>query len=135
MFNKKSTSLIKLILTKNKSIKTNKKEKNIINETILSPQELLSLPNKQQFSINGVECSIIFEDSIPENIIKNYHILLNDISAKLVNGYTLKENQLLKNICAKLQTNNLNCIDLNNLSILNKISIEEYNLLKQICDE
>ena len=102
---------------------------------ILSPEELLSLENKKEFSINEVECSIIFEDSIPENIVKNYHILLNDINDKLVNGYTLEENKLLKSICAKLKTNNLAYIDLNNLSILNKISVEEYNFLKQIYSE
>lgn len=101
-------------------------------EGILSKEELLSITNKELFSINGVECSIIFEDSIPDNIVKNYHILINDINAKLVNGYTLEENKLLKSICTKLETNNLNNIDINNLSILNKISVEEYNFLKQI---
>lgn len=82
--------------------------------------------------INGVECSIIFEDSNQENIVKNYYILQNDIHAKLVNGYTLEENRMLKNICMKLQVGNIGNIDIHNISILNKISVEEYNLLKKI---
>ena len=98
----------------------------------LTLEELLELENKSEFSINGVECGIIFEDSIKENIFKNYNILLDDINAKLVNGYTLEENRLLKSICMKLNTNNLSSIDLNNLSILNKITPEEYSLLKRI---
>lgn len=99
---------------------------------ILTSEELLNSVDKHNFYINGVECSIIFEDSNQENIIKNYHILLNDIHAKLVNGFTLEENQLLKSICTKLQVSNLNYIDLNNVSILNRVSIEEYNFLKKI---
>ena len=104
-------------------------------ENILSNEELLSLTSKENFTISGVECSIIFEDSIPDNIIKNYHILLKDINAKMVNGYTLEENRLLKSICLKLNTNNLSSIDLNNLSILNKISVDEYNLLKKLTSD
>ena len=121
----------KLVSKKDVKI-TTRNEEVIKSQNILTLNELLELPNKEHFIINGVECGIIFEDSIPENIIKNYHILLNDINAKLVNGYTLEENRLLKSICTKLKTNNLNYIDLNNLSILNKISVEEYNFLKQI---
>ena len=109
--------------------KTNKEKKK---ENILTKEELLKIKDKSNFFINGVDCSIIFEDSINENIIKNYHILLNDINDKLVTGYTLDENKMLKSICIKLNTNKLNYIDLNNLSILNKISLDEYNLLKQI---
>lgn len=99
---------------------------------ILTEEELLEYNDKDNFYINGVECSIIFEDSIEENIVKNYHILLEDIEAPMVNGFTLDENKLLKNICMKLQVGNLNNIDINNVNILNKISIEEYNLLKKI---
>lgn len=110
------------------------KSKNLKNveEQILTSEELLNYENKNHFSIHGVECGIIFEDSNPENIIKNYHILLNDIHAKLVNGFTLEENHLLKSICTKLQTGNLNGIDLNNANVLNRVSIEEYNFLKKI---
>ena len=50
----------------------------------------------------------------------------------MVNGYTLDENIMLKNICEKLNTNSLLDINLDNFNILNKISIEEYNLLKKI---
>ena len=50
----------------------------------------------------------------------------------MVNGYTLKENKMLRSICMKLQVNNLACIDMSNISILNKISIEEYKLLKDV---
>lgn len=132
-----SLYIIKNINIKDHIITKQKKEIEVIEKQkkephILSKEELLSLKNKEEFTINGVECSIIFEDSINENIIKNYHILLNNIEDKLVNGYTLEENKLLKSICSKLQTTNLNYIDLNNLTILNKISVEEYNLLKQI---
>ena len=49
-----------------------------------------------------------------------------------MNGYTLKENKMLKSICLKLQVNNLRSIDLSNVSILNKISVEEYLLLKEV---
>ena len=127
-------SLKNLVL---KRIKTRKKieTKKEKQQNILSLEELLTLSNKEEFRINGVECSIIFEDSIPENIIKNYHILLNDINDKLVNGYTLEENKLLKSICTKLQVNNLKYIDIKNISILNKISVEEYNFLKQIYED
>lgn len=130
--------------TKNTSkepVITKKKKANIsilskkTNQNILTDEELLAYENKKDFAINGVDASIIFEDSIPENIIKNYHLLLNDINSKLVNGYTLEENKLLKSICIKLQTNNLNKIDIHNLSILNKISIEEYNFLKKLFQE
>ena len=132
-----SLYIIKNINIKDHIITKQKKKIEVIEKPkeephILSKEELLSLKNKEEFTINGVECSIIFEDSINENIIKNYHILLNNIEDKLVNGYTLEENKLLKSICSKLQTTNLNYIDLNNLTILNKISVEEYNLLKQI---
>ena len=112
-----------------------KKEEKVIKNSTLSPEELLQYDNKENFCINGVNCSIIFEDSIPDNIVKNYHILLNDINAKLVNGYTLEENRLLKSICTKLQVSNLSYVDINNLSILNKINVEEYNLLKQIFEK
>lgn len=117
------------ILTKKEKKSKSKKQ------TVLTNEQLLAYKNKQNFSINGVNASIIFEDSIPENIIKNYHLLLEDINNKLVNGYTLEENKLLKSICTKLETNNLNQIDINNLSILNKISIEEYNLLKKLYEQ
>ena len=113
------------------------KEESIINETtssvsLLSIEELLSYNRNNPFYINGIDCSIIFNDSIEENIIKNYYILTNDINAKMVNGYTLDENIMLKNICEKLNTNSLLDINLDNFNILNKISIEEYNLLKKI---
>lgn len=118
----------KLRLSFWKRTKTKLKKKN----SILSPEELLSYKDKNNFYINGVECGIIFEDSNQENIIKNYHILLEDIHAKLVNGFTLEENQLLKSICTKLQVSNLNYIDLHNASILNRVSVEEYNFLKKL---
>ena len=93
---------------------------------------LRNVNNKDLFTINGIECGIIFEDSIPDNIVKNYQILSNNINEKLVNGYTLEENKLLKSICTKLETTNIDKIDLNNLSILNKITAEEYTFLKRI---
>lgn len=101
-------------------------------EIVLTKEELLSISNKELFTINGIECGIIFEDSIPDNIVKNYHILLNNINDKLVNGYTLEENKMLKSICTKLEIRNLDNLDLDNLSILNKITPEEYTFLKGI---
>ena len=98
---------------------------------ILTPEQLLSYRDKGLY-INGVNVSIIFEDSNKENIVKNYYILNEDIHAKLMNGYTLEENQMLKDICMKLQVGNLTGIDLNNVSILNRINIDEYNLLKKV---
>lgn len=115
------------LITKN----TNNKE----SKTYLTLEELLAIPNKELFTINGINCSIIFDDSIPDNILKNYHILEEDINAKMVNGYTLEENKILKNICMKLQTNNLQQLDLNNISILNKISPEEYKFLTKIISQ
>ena len=99
---------------------------------VLTVEELLNFDKNNALYINGVDCSIIFNDSNQDNIIKNYHILINNIEAKMVNGYTLNENIMLKNICQKLNTNNLFDINLDNFNILNKISIEEYNLLKKI---
>ena len=117
-----------------KEKKQAKKHETINQKPILSEEELLNYQDKQRFYINGVDCSIIFEDSKKENIIKNYHILLNDMEAKLVNGYTLKENKLLRSICMKLRISNLNYIDLDNTSLLNRISPEEYNFLKSIME-
>ena len=87
-------------------------------------EDLLASNQGEGFYIHGVDCSIIFEDSHQENILKNYQILSNDIHARLVNGYTLDENKMLKNICMKLQVNNLASIDITNVSLLNKISID-----------
>lgn len=128
---KKPKEKVSILAKKEKKSKQSKSKK----EAVLTNEQLLAYENKQDFSINGVNASIIFEDSIPENIIKNYHLLLEDINNKLVNGYTLEENKLLKSICTKLETNNLNQIDINNVSILNKISIEEYNLLKKLYEQ
>lgn len=114
-------------------LKRKKKDyQKVEHKEILSPQQLLQYDRKDGFYIDGVECSIIFDDSNQENIVRNYYILLEDIHAKLVNGYTLEENQMLKNICMKLQVGNLRNIDMNNVSILNRISVEEYNLLKRV---
>ena len=99
---------------------------------MLSVEELLSYDRNSALYINGVDCSIIFNDSNVNNIIKNYQILFNDIGAKMVNGYTLDENIMLRDICMKLNTNNLFDINLDNFNILNRISVEEYNLLKKI---
>ena len=98
----------------------------------LTPEELLSYQRGEGFYIHGVECSIIFEDSNQGNIVKNYYILLEDIHARLVNGYTLEENMMLKSICQKLQVSNLGSVDINNVSLLNKISIDEYMLLRRV---
>ena len=107
--------------------KNKKSEKNI-----LTPEEIFNYQYNDNFYINGEECSIIFEDSNKENIIKNYYILNEDIHARLMNGYTLEENKMLRNICMKLQISNVRTVNLNNTNILNRISVEEYNLLKKV---
>lgn len=109
-----------------------KKEKKTEKANVLTPEELLSHRVNDLFYINGEECSIIFEDSNQENIVKNYYILMQDIHAKLMNGYTLEENRMFKSICLKLHVGNLRRIDLNNVSILNQITVDEYNLLKRV---
>ena len=111
-----------------KNIKKNKPER----PNILTPNEILNYDYEEGLYINGEECSIIFEDSNKENIIRNYYILNNDIHATLMNGYTLEENKIFKSICMKLNVSNLGNIDIFNTNILNKINIEEYNLLKKL---
>ena len=108
-----------------------KKKKTNTQVKLLTKEELLNYNKEKGFYINGEECSIIFEDSNKDNIIKNYYTLNEDIHAKLTNGYTLEENKLVKSICMKFKVGNLNNIDLNNTNILNKISIDEYNFLKK----
>ena len=99
--------------------------------TLLTPEELLNY-SEEKLYIHGEDCSIIFEDSNKENIIKNYYRLTEDIHATLMNGYTLEENKILRNVCMKLHTGNLKNVDLNNSSIINRISVDEYQLLKKV---
>ena len=103
-------------------------------DDVLTPEEILNYRYDDSFNINGVDASIIFEDSVDENIIKNYYILTEDINARLMNGYTLEENKMLKNVCLKLHTGNLKSVDLSNTNIINKISVDEYNLLKRVIE-
>ena len=107
-----------------------KKKKEIIPS--ITKEELLMHDRSIPLYIHDEDCSIIFDDSNQENIYQNYQILEHDIHAKMVNGYTLEENKMLKNICLKLQVTRLANIDMSNVSILNKISIEEYKLLRNI---
>ena len=107
-----------------------KKKKELIPS--ITKEELLMHDRSIPLYIHDEDCSIIFEDSNQENIYQNYQILEQDIHAKMVNGYTLEENKMLKNICLKLQVTRLANIDMSNVSILNKISIEEYKLLRNI---
>lgn len=109
--------------------KTIKNKKMDLNKTLL---ELSKYKEGESFYINGVDCSIIFSDDNKENIIKNYNILYNDIEGCLTNGYTLKENIMIKSICQKLKVNNFDNIDLSNFNILNKIEVDEYKFLKKI---
>ena len=113
-------------------VKSLNQKKTIYKPNILTPSELLDYNYDNGLYINGEDCSIIFEDSNKENIVKNYYILNNDIHATLMNGYTLEENKLFKSICMKLQVSNLGNIDIYNTNILNKINVEEYNLLKKL---
>ena len=108
------------------------KNKKSPQKKLISKDQLLNFDREKKLYISGEECNIIFEDSNRDNIYKNYQILSQDIHARMMNGYTLKENKMLKSICIKLQVNSLANIDISNLSILNKISIEEYMLLKEV---
>ena len=108
------------------------KKKNQDNEDFLTEEELLHFDRNLPLYIKGVVCNIIFSDSNPENIIKNYSILKNDIHARMVNGYTLEENQMLRSICLKLNVSSLNSIDLRDRSLLNKISVDEYQMLRNL---
>lgn len=95
-------------------------------------ERLVNYKIGEAFYINGIDCSIIFFDSNKENIVKNCEILCEDINAAMVNGFTLKENMMIKNIFMKLKVNSLEDIDLNNLGILNLLDVEEYKFLKKI---
>lgn len=114
-----------------KSRQRKKETPKLTKKTLMTKEELLNFKGDTLY-IHGEDCNIIFEDSNAENIFLNYQILEEDIHAKMMNGYTLKENKMLKSICLKLQVNNLRSIDLSNVSILNKISVEEYLLLKEV---
>ena len=99
---------------------------------MLSDKELLAYPYQEGFFIHGEDCSIIFEDSVPDNIICNYHILYHNIHAKLMNGFTLDENKKLKRICGKLNNNRLTTVDLDYVKEENLVDEEEYQLLKRV---
>lgn len=123
---KKKFNLPKVSLPKVSLPKIRKKKK------IMTRDELLNFDRNNILYINGIDCNIIFNDSNKDNIYKNYQILNKDIDAKMVNGYTLNENKILRNICLKFGVSNLYSIDINNTNILNMISIEEYTLLKNV---
>ena len=101
-------------------------------DSLLTPYEILNWPDQDELYINGVDASIIFEDSNQENIVKNYYILNDDIHAKLMNGYTLDENKLFKSICMKLHVSTLRNIDFHDRDILDMMNMDEYNLLKRV---
>lgn len=119
---------------KEKKEKTKKQKElsPVIPEESLSNQNVVYYKKNGQdgFFIDGIDCSIIFEDDNKDNIIKNYYILLNDVNAKLINGYTLNEYKKIKNIINKLNIKDLNNIELD-VNKLSKITIDEYNLLKR----
>ena len=87
------------------------------------------ISNNGSFIIDGIDCSAIFDGSSHDEIMKNYYILLNDVNAKLINGYTIHEYTKIKSIIDKLNIKDLNKIklDINKLSM---ITYDEYNLLK-----
>lgn len=120
---------IKISKPKRKEIITKPTEKEKIPQ-VITPIETKKVPEEKGFYIDGVDCSIIFEDSNKEDIIKNYYILLHDVNAKLINGYTLEEYKKIKNIINKLNIKDLNNINID-VNSLNKITIDEYNILKQ----
>lgn len=137
--NSKQFSLRNINMPKISIKKRKKKQKKVLKDDVVLEEQgyleaILNHQKGEKFYIHDVDCSIIFEDSVEENILKNYSILQKDIHAKLVNGYTLEENKMLRDICMKLNINNLGIIDIDNISLLNRISVEEYNLLKKVFD-
>ena len=81
------------------------------------------------FVIDGIDCSAIFDIGNKKEILENYYILLNDIDAKLTNGYTIKEYNKIKSIINRLNISDINNINLD-IKKLSLINIDEYNLLK-----
>ena len=125
--------ILKYDLKENKEKTKKQKELSpVIPKESLSNQNVVYYKKDGQdgFFIDGIDCSIIFEDDNKDNIIKNYYILLNDVNAKLINGYTLNEYKKIKNIINKLNIKDLNNIELD-VNKLSKITIDEYNLLKR----
>ena len=102
-------------------------EDKIDNDSISSIDN--ELDGKDKFIIDGVDCSVIFDDLNKNEILENYYILLNDVNAKLVNGYTVHEYKRIKDIINRLNIKDMNKIkiDINKLSM---ITYDEYNLLK-----
>lgn len=111
-----------------------KKKKQIPKEKTdsITIEDLYNMRKDSILLIHGVDCSIIFNDSRQDHILENYKRLSKDIHSKLVNGYTLEENLMFRDICYKLKISNLKSIDLENTNLLNKISIEEYKLLRRV---
>lgn len=94
----------------------------------------LDFVDSEKFIIDGKDCSFIFNDPNKDNVIKNYYILLTDVNARLVNGYTIDENIKINDILNRLNVKNINNLDLMNMEILSKITIDEFNLLKSYLD-
>ena len=117
---------------KEKLFKKRQRKESTFSTSLMTKEELLHFDRNQMLSIHGEDCNIIFSDSNMDHIYQNYLILSRDIHARMVNGYTLEENKMLKSICSKLQVGNLSNIDMSNVSILNKISVEEYQLLRNV---
>lgn len=115
----------KEVVNNDNDIDTDNKENN-------SLEKLISYNVGDSFYIQGIDCSIIFCDSNKENILKNYDILSQDINAKMVNGYTLDENIMIRDILKKLNVSNLGSVDVNNPVLLNVIDADEYMFLKEI---
>ena len=85
--------------------------------------------NSNGFVIDGIDCSAIFDNSSHDEIMKNYYILLNDVNAKLINGYTIHEYTKIKSIIDKLGIKDLSKVKLD-INKLSAITYDEYNLLK-----
>ncbi|MEE3342739.1 MAG: hypothetical protein VZS44_01460 [Bacilli bacterium] len=85
--------------------------------------------NSNTFIIDGIDCSAIFDSNNKEETYKNYYILLNDVNAKLTNGYTIQEYTKIKDIINRLNIKDINNINLD-INQLSMITYDEYNLLK-----
>lgn len=109
-------------------------ESGLVNSTSEIVNQANIIVENNKFIIDGKDCSFIFNDTNRENVVRNYYILLTDVNARLVNGYTLDENIRINNILNRLNIKNIHNVDLMNMEILSKITIDEYNLLKGYLD-
>ena len=120
----------KFFVKKEEIVNSNVVEDNVSNEIdIVEDNYIDDNFNEGVFVIDGIDCSAIFDDEDIEDSLKNYYILLGDVNAKLTNGYTIQEYTKIRDIMNKLNIKNYDLMNIN-INELNKMSIDDYNLLK-----